>query len=39
LISAHVCTYVIDHVELESEIKMEQVNEVGWSTSDKLRIY
>jgi hypothetical protein len=27
-ISAHVCAYAIDHVELESEIKKEQVQGV-----------
>jgi hypothetical protein len=33
---AHLLHILIDHVELESEIKKEQVQEVGWSTSDKL---
>jgi hypothetical protein len=34
---AHLLHIRVDHVEPESEIKKEQVQEVGWSTSDKLR--
>jgi hypothetical protein len=33
----HLLHIQVDHVEPESEIKKEQVQEVGWSTSDKLR--
>jgi hypothetical protein len=36
---AHLLHIRVDHVEPESEIKKEQVQEVGWSTSDKLRGY
>jgi hypothetical protein len=32
----HLLHIRVDHVEPESEIKKGQVQEVGWSTSDKL---
>jgi hypothetical protein len=35
----HLLHIRVDHVEPESEVKKEQVQEVGWSTSDKLRGY
>jgi hypothetical protein len=36
---AHFLHIRVDHVEQELEIKKEHVQEVGWSTSDKLRGY
>jgi hypothetical protein len=35
----HLLHIQVDHVEPKSEIKKEQVQEVGWSTSYKLRGY